>query len=138
MLNGMRADRSWTGPGAEYLEVYEYVRHKDPPAGRPGSTTFQLRDTVDAVSNNCGAEALITPRLYGRERSPPTDAYRSPPVDTWQGNEVGSASVVVLPALLPGGAQGHSGAPVAGDAHAEHLVDLDAVEIEPDPRIREV
>ena len=32
MLNGMRADRSWSGPGAEYLTVYEYVRHKDPPA----------------------------------------------------------------------------------------------------------
>ena len=26
MLNGMRADRSWAAPGAEYLKVYEYVR----------------------------------------------------------------------------------------------------------------
>ena len=37
MLNGMRADRSWARPGAEYLKVYEYVRHTDPPALSQGS-----------------------------------------------------------------------------------------------------
>jgi starch synthase len=28
MLNGMRYDFSWTHPGAKYLEIYEYIRHK--------------------------------------------------------------------------------------------------------------
>ena len=35
MLNGMRADRSWAAPGAEYLQVYEYVRHNDATGVRP-------------------------------------------------------------------------------------------------------
>jgi len=34
-LNGMRADRSWAQPGREYLNVYEYVRHKDAAARQP-------------------------------------------------------------------------------------------------------
>ena len=28
MLNGMRVDRSWAGPGQDYLNIYDYVRHK--------------------------------------------------------------------------------------------------------------
>ena len=35
MLNGMRADRSWAQPGRDYLNVYDYVRHKNAPASQP-------------------------------------------------------------------------------------------------------
>lgn len=28
MLNGMRTDRSWAQPGQDYLNIYEYIRHK--------------------------------------------------------------------------------------------------------------
>jgi starch synthase len=28
MLNGMRQDHSWAGPGQDYLNIYEYIRHK--------------------------------------------------------------------------------------------------------------
>ena len=35
ILNGMRADRSWAHPGRDYLNVYEYVRHKDAAARQP-------------------------------------------------------------------------------------------------------
>jgi starch synthase len=28
MVNGMRADRSWSDPGRHYLSVYEHIRHK--------------------------------------------------------------------------------------------------------------
>jgi starch synthase len=28
MLNGMRADHSWSRPGHDYLNVYDYIRHK--------------------------------------------------------------------------------------------------------------
>jgi starch synthase len=28
MLNGMRFDHSWSGPGQDYLNVYEHIRHK--------------------------------------------------------------------------------------------------------------
>lgn len=28
MLNGMRVDRSWARPGQDYLNIYEYIRHK--------------------------------------------------------------------------------------------------------------
>jgi hypothetical protein len=35
MLNGMRTDRSWAQPGRDYLNVYEYVRHKDATARAP-------------------------------------------------------------------------------------------------------
>jgi starch synthase len=28
MLNGMRADRSWAQPGQDYLNIYDYIRHK--------------------------------------------------------------------------------------------------------------
>jgi starch synthase len=28
MINGMRQDHSWAGPGQHYLNVYEYIRHK--------------------------------------------------------------------------------------------------------------
>ncbi len=31
----MRADRSWATPGRQYLNVYDYVRHKDRPAWQP-------------------------------------------------------------------------------------------------------
>ena len=27
-LNGMRTDHSWAGPGADYLNIYEHIRHK--------------------------------------------------------------------------------------------------------------
>ena len=35
MLNGMRTDRSWAHPGREYLNVYDYVRHKHAAARQP-------------------------------------------------------------------------------------------------------
>ena len=28
MLNGMRADYSWNHPGQDYLNIYDYIRHK--------------------------------------------------------------------------------------------------------------
>jgi starch synthase len=28
MVNGMRCDHSWSGPGADYINVYEYIRYK--------------------------------------------------------------------------------------------------------------
>ena len=28
MLNGMNQDHSWAGPGQDYLNIYEYIRHK--------------------------------------------------------------------------------------------------------------
>jgi starch synthase len=28
IVNGMRRDFSWSGPGAKYLEIYDYIRHK--------------------------------------------------------------------------------------------------------------
>jgi starch synthase len=27
-VNGMRYDYSWKHPGQEYLDIYEYIRHK--------------------------------------------------------------------------------------------------------------
>ena len=42
------------------------------------------------------------------------------------GGEFVCACVGALVTLLPGRAQWHSGAPIAGVAHAEHLVDLDS------------
>ena len=27
-LNGMRTDHSWAGPGQDYLNIYEHIRHK--------------------------------------------------------------------------------------------------------------
>jgi starch synthase len=27
-LDGMRTDHSWAGPGQDYLNVYEYIRHQ--------------------------------------------------------------------------------------------------------------
>ena len=35
MLNGMRTDRSWAQPARDYLNVYDYVRHKDATARQP-------------------------------------------------------------------------------------------------------
>ena len=28
MVNAMRADYSWARPGQDYLNIYEYIRHK--------------------------------------------------------------------------------------------------------------
>jgi starch synthase len=28
MFNGMRDDRSWARPGQDYLNIYEYIKHK--------------------------------------------------------------------------------------------------------------
>ena len=28
MLDGMRVDRSWARPGQDYLDIYDYIRHK--------------------------------------------------------------------------------------------------------------
>ena len=28
LLNGMRSDFSWNKPGQDYLNIYEYIRHK--------------------------------------------------------------------------------------------------------------
>ena len=28
MLNAMRSDYSWARPGQDYLNIYEYIRHK--------------------------------------------------------------------------------------------------------------
>jgi starch synthase len=28
MLNGMRVDRSWAGPGQDYLNIYDLIRHR--------------------------------------------------------------------------------------------------------------
>ena len=28
MLTGKRADRSWARPGQDYLNIYDYIRHK--------------------------------------------------------------------------------------------------------------
>jgi len=28
MLNGMRQDHSWAGPGQDYVNIYEYIRHR--------------------------------------------------------------------------------------------------------------
>jgi len=28
MLNGMRTDRSWARPGHDYLNIYNYIKHK--------------------------------------------------------------------------------------------------------------
>ena len=28
MLNGMRQDHSWAGPGQDYVNIYDHIRHK--------------------------------------------------------------------------------------------------------------
>ncbi len=28
MLNGMRCDRAWGRPGQDYLNIYDYIKHK--------------------------------------------------------------------------------------------------------------
>jgi starch synthase len=28
ILNGMHQDHSWAGPGQDYLNIYDYIRHK--------------------------------------------------------------------------------------------------------------
>jgi starch synthase len=54
MLNGMRADRSWASPGRGYLNVYDYVRHKDAAARQPeldtGAAAQHPRWAPDGVS----------------------------------------------------------------------------------------
>ena len=41
MLNGMRANRSWATPAQDYLNVYDYVRHKHAAARQPQLDTGQ-------------------------------------------------------------------------------------------------
>ncbi len=53
MLNGMRADRSWAQPGRDYLNVYDYVRHKPATARQPqldnGAPPRQRRWNLERV-----------------------------------------------------------------------------------------
>jgi starch synthase len=66
MLNGMRADRSWAHPGRKYLNVYEYVRHKDAAARQP-----QLDSDAAARHRRSGPERV---RSRGARRA---DAART-------------------------------------------------------------
>ena len=61
MLNGMRADRSWARPGQDYLNIYDYIRHKNAAARQP-----QL-DSGQAARR----------RPWGRERARPRSARRA-------------------------------------------------------------
>lgn len=61
MLNGMRADRSWATPGQDYLNVYEYVRHKDAAARPP----------------ELNSDAAVRRRRWGPERGRSRGAHRA-------------------------------------------------------------
>jgi len=65
MGNCMRADYSWARPGQDYLNIYEYIRHK--LAGGPPMDT--LAEYVDGLPNLCGQEPLIREAVAsGRQR----------------------------------------------------------------------
>ena len=70
MLNGMRADRSWAQPGRDYLNVYDYVRHKDAPARQPELDSIAAPPHARSAADHMRARELVTQSLRGRERSP--------------------------------------------------------------------
>jgi starch synthase len=80
-LNGMRADRSWATPGRQYLDVYDYIRHKDGPSRQPeldsgaaaglngrGSKQVRSRGSRHAVAPPHGEDRLSN---YGTVRTTP-------------------------------------------------------------------
>ena len=62
MLNGMRANRSWATPAQDYLNVYDYVRHKHAAATQP------------QLDSNHAARRRPWHRESGRSRGAPRTA----------------------------------------------------------------
>ena len=66
ILNGMRADRSWAQPGRDYLNVYDYIKHKDTFARQPeldsvAAPLHNRRPAERVLSRELGAQSALGP-----------------------------------------------------------------------------
>lgn len=61
----MRADQSWARPGWDDLNVYDYVRHRDPAARQPDLDRRATRDMEVAITEG----RLVVRQMTKAERA---------------------------------------------------------------------